>query len=64
MCCAPPPPGLQLTPVKLLRCMCVVCVLALPGWSVVPLPREVQRKPVFVYVDPALGGGVYRLCFF
>ena len=26
------PPHLQVTPVKLLRSMCVVCVLALPGW--------------------------------
>ena len=38
--------------------MCVVCVLALPGWSVVSLLREVRRKPVFVYVDWALDGGV------
>ena len=60
MCCAPPP-RLQFPPVKLLRSMCVVCVLALPGWSVVPLPREVQRKPLYVYVDAALdGGGVYK----
>ena len=40
-----------------------MCVLALPGWSLVPLPREGRRKPVFVYVDAALdgGGGVYKL---
>ena len=50
-------PGLQFTPVKLLRSMCVVCVLTLSGWSVIPLPREVRRKPAFVYVDAALDGG-------
>ena len=44
----PPPPRLQLTPVKLLCSMCVVCVLGLPGWSPIPLPRDVRRKPVFV----------------
>ena len=60
----PPPPRLQFTPVKLLRSMCVVCVLALPGWLVVTVPREVRRKPVFVYVHAALDGGVYRLGFF
>ena len=62
----PPPPGLQFTPVKLLRSTCVVCVLALPGWSVIPLPREVRRKPAFVYVDAALdgGGGVQVGTFF
>ena len=26
------PPRLQFTPLKLLRSMCVACVLALPGW--------------------------------
>ena len=31
--------------------------LALPGWSVVSLPRELGRGPVFVYVDAALDGG-------
>ena len=60
----PPPPRLQFTPVNLSRSMCVVCVLALPGSSVVPLPREVRRKPVFVYVDAALNRGVYRLGLF
>ena len=44
--------------------MCVVCVLALPGWSVVPLMWEVRRKLVFVYVDAALDGGVYGLALF
>ena len=44
--------------------MCVVCVLALPGWSVVPLTREVRRQPVFLYLDAALHGGVYRLGLF
>ena len=46
MCCAPPPPPprLRFTPVKLLCSMFVVCVFALPGWSVVPLPREVRRN--------------------
>ena len=44
--------------------MCVVCVLALPGWSVIPLPREVRRKPAFVYVDAALDAEVYRLGLF
>ena len=44
--------------------MCVVRMLALPGWSVVPLTREVRRQPVFVYVDTVLAGGVYRLGFF
>ena len=58
------PPRLQFTPVKLLRSMCVVCVLALPGWSVIPLLREVRRKPVFVYADAALDEGVYRLGLF
>ena len=53
----PPPPRLQFTLIRLLRSMCVVCVLALPCWSVVPLPREVRRKPLFVYVDAALDGG-------
>ena len=56
MCCAPPP-RVEFTPLKLLRSMCVACVLALPGWSVVPLTREVRRQPVFVYVDAALDGG-------
>ena len=60
----PPPPRLQFTPLKLLRSMCVACVLALPGWSVVPLTWEVRRQPVFVYVDVALDGGVYRLGLF
>ena len=58
------PPPLQFTHVKLLRSMCVVCVLALPGWSVVTLPGVVSRRPVFVYVDAALDGGVYRLGLF
>ena len=62
--CPPPPRGLQFTPIKLLRSMFVVCVLPLPGWSVIPLPREVRRKPVFVYVDAALDGGVHRLGLF
>ena len=44
--------------------MCVACVLALPGWSVVPLTPVVHRQPVFVYVDAALDGGVYRLGLF
>ena len=39
----------------------MACVLALPGWSVVSLPRVVRRRPVFVYVDATLDGGVYRL---
>ena len=43
---------------------CVACELALPGWSLVPLTREVRRQPVFVYVDAALDGGVYRLVLF
>ena len=60
----PPPPRLQFTPLKLLRSMCVACVLALPGWSVVPLTREVRRQPLFVYVDAALDGGAYRLGLF
>ena len=30
----------------------------------IPLPREVRRKPAFVYVDAALDGGVYRLGLF
>ena len=60
----PPPPPLHLTPIKLLRFMCVVCVLALPGWSVVSLPRGLGREPVFVYVDAALDGGVYPLGLF
>ena len=55
------PPCLRFTLVKLLRSMCVACVLALSAWSVVSLPRVVRRQPVFVYVDVALGGGVYRL---
>ena len=41
--------------------MRVVCVLALPGWSVVSLPQVVRRQVVFVYVDDARDGGVYRL---
>ena len=64
MCCAPPPPHLQFSPVKLLRSLYVVCVLTSAAWSVVPLPREVRRKPVFVYVDAALDGEVYRFGFF
>ena len=54
------PPRLQRTPLKLLHSMCVVCVLPLPGCSVVPLTRVVRRRPVFVYVDAALDSGVYR----
>ena len=54
----PPPPRRQFTPIKLLRSMCVACVLALPGSTVVPFMREVRRQPVFVYVDVALDGGV------
>ena len=42
----------------------MVCVLALLGWSIVSLPRELGREPVFVYVDAALDGGVYRLGLF
>ena len=53
-------PRLQFTPIRLLRSTCVVCVLALPGWSVVSLLRELSRGPVFVYVDATLDGGVYR----
>ena len=55
-------PCLQFTPVKLLHSMCVARVLALPGWSVVSLPRVVCR--LLVYVDAALDGGVYRLGIF
>ena len=64
MCCPPPPPRLHFTPLKLLRSTCVVCVLAVPGWSVVPLTPEVRRQPVFVYVDAPLDGGVYKLGLF
>ena len=60
----PPRPRLQFTLVKLLRSMCVVCVLALVGWSVIPLPREVRRKLVYVYVDAALDGGCTGWGFF
>ena len=59
--CPPPPPRLHFTPLKLLRSMCVVCVLALPGWSVVPVAREVRRQPVFLYVHAAHDVGVFRL---
>ena len=52
---------MQYTLVKLLRFLCVVCVLALLGRSVIPLPRELRRKLAFVYVDAALHGGVYKL---
>ena len=58
------PPRLQFTPLKLLHSMCVACVLALPAWLVVPLMRVVCRQPVYVYVDAALDGGVYRLGLF
>ena len=54
-------PRLQFSPGKLLRSMCVVCVLPLPGWSMVSLPRELGRGLVFESVDAALDGGVYRL---
>ena len=57
-------PRLQFAPLKLMRSMCVACVLALPGRSVVPLTRVVRRQPMFVYVDAALDGGVYRLGLF
>ena len=55
---SPPPLCLQFGPLKLLCSMCLACVLALPGWSLVPLTREVRRQPVFVYVDSTLDGGV------
>ena len=42
------PPRLQFSPVKLLCSMCVACVLALLGWSVVSLLWVVHRQPVFV----------------
>ena len=58
------PPHLQFTPLKLLRSMCVACVLALPGWQVVHLMRVVRRQPVVMYVDAALDGGVYWLGLF
>ena len=54
-CCGDPPP--PAAPIKLLRSMCVVCVLALPGWSIVSLPQELGRGSMFVYVDAALEGG-------
>ena len=60
-CVMPPPPRLQFPLLKLLRSICVACVLALLGWSVVHLTREVRRQLVFTYVDAALDGGVYRL---
>ena len=44
--------------------MCVACVLPLPGWSMLSLPRELGRGLVFVYVDAALDAGVYRLELF
>ena len=44
--------------------MCVVCVLALPGWCVVSLLQVVSRQLVFVSADAALDGGVYRLGLF
>ena len=49
-------PG-RFTPLKLLRSMCLACVLVLPSWSVVRLTGEVRRQPVSVYVDAALDGG-------
>ena len=61
MCCGDPPPRVQFTPVNFLCSMCVVCVLALPAWSMVSVPRELGKGPVFVYVDAALDGGVYCL---
>ena len=64
MCCGDPPPRLPFTPVKLLHSMCVVCVLALPGWSVVSFLRVVSRQLVFVYVDAALARGMYRMGLF
>ena len=44
--------------------MCFACVLALPGWNVLSLPKEVCRGPVYVYVDAARDAGVYRLGLF
>ena len=58
------PPRLPFTPVRLLKSMCVACVLARRQWSVVSLPRVVKRSPLVVYVDAALDAGEYRLGLF
>ena len=63
-CTLETPPVSSVSPLKLPRSMCVACVLALPGWTVLSLLKEVHRGPVYVYVDAARDAGVYRLGLF
>ena len=62
--CFETPHHLHFTLLKILRSMCVACVLALPGWWVFSLSRESGRGLVYAYVDAALESGVYRLGLF
>ena len=43
--------------------MCVACMLALPGWSVLSLLRKLGRGLVYMYVDAALDAGTAWDCF-
>ena len=58
------PPRLPFTPVRLLKSMCVACLMARRQWSVVSLPRVVKRSPLVIYVDAAMDAGKYRLGLF
>ena len=52
------PPRLPFTPVRLLKSMCVACVMARRQWSVVSLPRLLKRSPLVIYVDAAMDAQV------
>ena len=54
------PPRLPFTPVRLLKSMCVACVMARQQWSVVSLPRVVKRSPLVIYVNASSGEGHHR----
>ena len=58
------PPRLPFTPVRLLKSMCVACMMARRQWSVVSLPRVVKRSPLVIYIDAAMDAGKYRLGLF
>ena len=58
------PPRLPFTPVRLLKSMCVACVMAGRQWSVVSLPRVVKRSPLVICVHAAMDAGKYRLGLF
>ena len=57
-------PPLPFTPVRLLKSMCMACVMARRHWSVVSRPRVVKRSPLVVCVDAAMDAGKYRLGLF